>query len=154
MKEKKYYDMIFPLLTLCFFIMFGSIMIGTLAVSAQNISALADKQENISISLAYIKNKVQQTDDIHIAQIEEINALVLTEQQQQITYQTYIYVYENTLRELYLQQGVAFDPKTGTIISDMEQADFQIQEQLLTISLIDLNNQQKHMQIYLTERQK
>lgn len=154
MKEKRQYDSLFPLLLLCMFIISGSLLMGYMAVDTQQIKQTSDEQENLIIALSYIKNKVLQTPGmIQVQQEPQSDYLVLHEEQQGIMYQTYIYVYENSLRELYLQEGVPVQPEDGTIITDMKRITLSVTEHLLQVSLTDNNGQQNTMQIYITERQ-
>lgn len=57
---------------------------------------------------AYISNKVRQNDSyggIQVLKVEGKDILVLSEAVGETIYETWIYEYEGTLRELYIEQG-------------------------------------------------
>ena len=70
-------------------------------------------------SLSYISEKIHQNDTAGAASLSEIEgypALVLTQSHQDIVYKTYIYVYEDELKELFVKDGAAVLPEAGTTI--------------------------------------
>ena len=70
-------------------------------------------------SLAYICEKIHQNDaggDVALGTFDGCDALVLRQPRGEDTYQTYIYVYENELKELFIKDGVEAPAKTGKTI--------------------------------------
>ena len=60
-------------------------------------------------SLAYICEKIHQNDaggDVALGTFDGCDALILRQTRGEDTYQTYIYVYENELKELFIKDGV------------------------------------------------
>jgi hypothetical protein len=67
-------------------------------------------------SLSYIREKVRQADEegqIGFTQLEDCQALTLTQTQGEDTYVTYIYAWEGSLRELFVREGTAVSPGDG-----------------------------------------
>lgn len=70
-------------------------------------------------SLAYICEKIHQNDaggDVALGTFDGCDALVLRQTRGEDTYQTYIYVYENELKELFIKDGVEAPAKSGKTI--------------------------------------
>jgi hypothetical protein len=67
-------------------------------------------------SLSYIREKVHQADEagqISFTQLEDCQALTLTQTQGDTTYITYIYAFDGSLRELFVREGTAASPADG-----------------------------------------
>ncbi len=74
-------------------------------------------------SLSYICEKIHQNDmdgDIAIGSFDGCDSLILKQTHQQDTYQTYIYVYDNELKELFVKEGVLASAKNGRTILAVE----------------------------------
>ncbi len=74
-------------------------------------------------SLAYICEKIHQNDtsgDVSLGTFDGCDALILKQTRQKDTYQTYIYVYENELKELFIKDGVEAPAKSGKTILAVE----------------------------------
>lgn len=70
-------------------------------------------------SLAYICEKIHQNDaggDVALGTFDGCDALILRQTRGEDTYQTYIYVYENELKELFIKDGVQVPAKSGKTI--------------------------------------
>lgn len=67
-------------------------------------------------SLSYIREKIHQADaagQIGLTQLEDCQALALTQTQGDATYVTYIYAWDGSLRELFVREGTAISPEDG-----------------------------------------
>lgn len=74
-------------------------------------------------SLAYICEKIHQNDingDVVLGTFDGCDALILKPPRREDTYQTYIYVYENELKELFIKDGVDAPAKSGKTILAVE----------------------------------
>lgn len=74
-------------------------------------------------SLAYICEKIHQNDingDVVLGTFDGCDALILKQPRREDTYQTYIYVYENELKELFIKVGVDAPAKSGKTILAVE----------------------------------
>lgn len=74
-------------------------------------------------SLSYICEKIHQNDidgDVAIGSFDGCDSLILKQTHQQDTYQTYIYVYNNELKELFVKEGVSASAKNGRTILAVE----------------------------------
>mgnify|MGYP002510910407 CR=1 FL=1 len=74
-------------------------------------------------SLAYICEKIHQNDingDVVLGTFDGCDALILKQPRREDTYQTYIYVYENELKELFIKDGVDAPAKSGKTILAVE----------------------------------
>lgn len=70
-------------------------------------------------SLAYICEKMHQNDvggEVALGTFDGCDALILRQTRQEDSYRTYIYVYENELKELFAKDGVEADAKNGKTI--------------------------------------
>lgn len=70
-------------------------------------------------SLAYICEKMHQNDvggEVALGTFDGCDALILRQTRQEDSYCTYIYVYENELKELFAKDGVEADAKNGKTI--------------------------------------
>ena len=74
-------------------------------------------------SLAYICEKIHQNDingDVVLGTFDGCDALILKQPRREDTYQTYIYVYENELKELFIKVGVDAPATSGKTILAVE----------------------------------
>ncbi len=74
-------------------------------------------------SLSYICEKIHQNDingNVAIGNFDGCDALVLKQTYQEDTYQTYIYVYDKELKELFVKDGVPASSKDGRTILSVE----------------------------------
>ena len=74
-------------------------------------------------SLAYICEKIHQNDingDVVLGTFDGCDALILKQPRREDTYQTYLYVYENELKELFIKDGVDAPAKSGKTILAVE----------------------------------
>jgi len=74
-------------------------------------------------TFSYVVNKIHQSDEegkITMGTYDGLNALIISDEVNNITYCTYLYEYENELKELFTRQGQEFDPKYGTTIVKLD----------------------------------
>lgn len=126
--EKKHViDILFPI---SLFFVFAASSLAVILLSANIYSRTV--QDSVSsfetrTVLSYLTEKIHQNDEngaVSLGSLNGIDALVMEQSYEQQTYATYLYEYEGTLRELFVQKGAAVSPAAGKEI--MPIADFHI----------------------------
>lgn len=89
-------------------------------------------------TLTYIASKARHC-DVHgalaLGELDGIPALVLSREEDGVFYDTYIYGYEGTLRELMVERGHELSPESGAVITDIASLAFTQEGTLLRASL-------------------
>ncbi len=133
-------DFIFILALLCFFA-FGALMAVILGSNAYNgIKADMDSNFEIRTPLSYISTKIRQSDMINSIQIinkEGIDALVLESVDNNEICQTWIYEYQGSLYEVYLEKGTPFQLEDGLGMIPSYGLEFKLKDDLLQIKTAD-----------------
>ncbi|MBO4678513.1 MAG: DUF4860 domain-containing protein [Lachnospiraceae bacterium] len=96
---------------------------GTGASVYQHVVNEMSSNYNSRTSFSYIYNKVHQSDVDGLVSIGKYmgnDALIISEEIDNITYCTYLYEYEGTIKELFTRSGQEFDPSLGTDILEVE----------------------------------
>lgn len=81
------------------------------------------------VSLSYVANKVRQNDkdgSVKIQSLNGNNAVVIKEQYDDATYETWIYHFDGAIYEMFTDEGSAFNPDDGMMV--MEAESFSIEE--------------------------
>lgn len=109
-------DFIFILILLCIFA-FGSLGVVIFGTNIYaNITDQTDTNFNKITPLSYIASKVRAHDgvgNIRTVQKEGTTALVLIEEENGTTYETWIYSYDNYLYDLLVESGTGFNLSDG-----------------------------------------
>lgn len=82
-----------------------------------------DENFNSRTAFTYISNKVHQSDadgNVTLGEFGGVEALIISEEIDNITYNTYLYYYDGYLKELFTRAGQNFDPKYGDDILALE----------------------------------
>ena len=82
-----------------------------------------DESFNSRTAFTYISNKVHQSDadgNVTLGEFGGVEALIISEEIDNITYNTYLYYYDGYLKELFTRAGQNFDPKYGDDILALE----------------------------------
>lgn len=96
---------------------------GTGAGVYQNVVDKMSSNYNSRTSFSYIYNKVHQSDMdglVDVGQYMGNDALIISEEIDNITYCTYLYEYDGNIKELFTRAGQEFDPSYGTDILEVE----------------------------------
>lgn len=100
-------------------------------------------------SLAYICEKIHQNDingDVVLGTFDGCDALILKQPRREDTYQTYIYVYENELKELFIKVGVDAPAKSGKTILAVEDFSMEaVRDGLFRFTCTDANGNRDSM---------
>lgn len=123
-QEKRHtIDVLFVITLFCVFAL--SVIISTTlgARVYRNIVDDMDGNFNTRTSYTYIVNKIHQSDlngFISVGTYEGVDALIISEEIDNIIYNTYLYCYDGSLRELFTRSDQSFDPSFGTELFKLE----------------------------------
>ena len=96
---------------------------GTGASVYLNVVNKMSSNYNSRTSFSYIYNKVHQSDVdglVSVGTYAGSDALIISEEIDNITYCTYLYEYEGTIKELFTRAGQELDPSFGTDILEVD----------------------------------
>ena len=136
-------DILFPLLVFAIFLIAALLMILIGARVYRNTAVRMTENFGVQTSIAYVTTKIHQNDRqgaISVTEFGGANALVIEDRFEDAPYQTWIYYYDGSLREVLAPEGAAFEPESGTAIIDV--AGFaieQLSDQLYKLTSIDTN---------------
>lgn len=85
-----------------------------------------DNNYNIRVSTLYITNKIRQADKSNSIKIKNIagkQSLVINEEYDGLSYETWIYSYNNSLYEITVDEGSTFELSDGNKIMDIDKFD-------------------------------
>lgn len=154
-QEKKHViDLIFPL---AIFFVFAVSALLVLLLSVHIYGDQTDKTlKNFESStpLSYITEKVRQNDsqgNITIEDLNGVNSLVLHGTSSDVTYSTYLYVYNGWLKELTIRDDTSASPEAGKNIieaSNLQVENFSAHTYKITVTDLEGDSQTR----ILTER--
>ncbi len=141
------------ILCLMFLFVLSALSLITLGagIYKKNVSAMAHNY-NQRTACAYITEKVRQSDNngaIHVENIFSQNTLVLQENIDGVTYNTYIYDYDGYLMELYARADLkTFYPQSGQKILEINSFDIEeISDSLLFVDMVVDGGERESMYI-------
>lgn len=133
-------DFIFILALLCVFA-FGALMAVILGSNTyKEIKDNMDSNYELRTPLSYISTKIRQHDDADSIQIitkEGTDALVLESLDAGVLCQTWIYEYNDSLYEVYLDKGTEFNLEDGIAIVPSYGLAFDLENNLLKVEASD-----------------
>ena len=125
---------------LCVFA-FGALMAVILGSNTYSgIKAGMDSNFEYRTPLSYISTKIRQNDDVNSIRIIEkdgTKALVLEKLDNGEICQTWIYEYQNSLYEVYVEKGALFHLEDGLSIIPSYGLEFNLKDRLLEITTAD-----------------
>jgi hypothetical protein len=134
-------DILFALALFCVF------AASALMVALIGARVYRNTVENMNInfdtrsSVTYVSTKIRQSDEAGAVKVSEIAgtpALLLEQKIGDNTYQTWIYHYDGSLREIFTQEGNEIDPEFGTVIMDIEDFSItQVSDNLYSVTSLD-----------------
>ena len=137
-------EALFPIVLFFVLTIFALLVITLAAKIYENTTDNSYRNHQSRIALSYIGEKIHQNKDCQIS-IEEISSttvLKLHREHQENQYNTYIYYYEGSLREIFIKEGITFSLSDGKEI--LKLSDFSMKEAdsgLLYFSCIDAQGQ-------------
>lgn len=127
--KKHMIDFIFPMVL---FFVFALCALAVLLLSAgiyESTTENSSRAYNGQTGLSYISEKIHQNDvhgGVRIGSLDGQEALILTQTHDNVEYSTYIYTYENELKELFLKENATADLNAGTTILEIQ--DFHMEQ--------------------------
>lgn len=115
-------DLLFTLALFCVFAASSLLVVLIGANVYKNTVHGMNQNFNIRTSLSYVCEKVRQNDTadaIRIDSLDNVDALVLTQNYNGCVYETWIYQYDGSLMELFTQKGNDIDPSVGNPIMEV-----------------------------------
>ena len=150
--EHKPLDFIFILALLCLFA-FGSLMSVVLAANTyKSIKESSDSNFELHTPLSYISMKVRQHEEnnaISIVKKEGVDALVLEGLDGDEICQTWIYEYQGSLYEVYLEKDTTFQLEDGLAILPINGLSFDLSNGVLKVQTADHNGLTRSITISL-----
>lgn len=144
---------VFVFLLLGLFAVFGTVLVLLGSQAYRGIVDRTSVHNEARIMGAFVRHAVRAEDQagaVSVAQLNGMPVLCISDQYDDQTYNTYIYVYENELRELYMDAEEAFEPERGeTICEGAVTFDAQVNGRMLTTCITDLNGHEHRSSIVL-----
>lgn len=143
-KQKHMIDFLFPVALFFVFALSALTVILLAARIYQSTTESSSLNYTARTSLSYINEKIHQNDcdgAVYLDEFDECRALVMEQSHNNERYYTYIYIYGQELKELFIKEGVDATASAGRTI--MEIQDFsmeEISENLLKFSCVDNTN--------------
>ena len=135
---KKHSAQLLPVLLLAVFLLLSVLTAVRTAGIYKKVLDRSDRMDR-STALTYITEKVRQNDTagaLRVGQIGPCQALVIT-QGDAIVYDTYIYCYDGSLRELMIKRELTPAPEMGRALLPMELLELTLEDGLLRIRCAD-----------------
>ena len=135
---KKHSVQLLPVLLLAVFLLLAVLTAMRTAACYKKVLDRSDRMDR-STALTYITEKVRQNDTagaLRVGQIGQCQALVIT-QGDAIVYDTYIYCYGGSLRELMIKRELTPAPEMGRALLPMELLELTLEDGLLRIRCAD-----------------
>jgi hypothetical protein len=127
------------LVALFFFLAMGAVVMGVSAY--QGVSEAAERNTAYRTALAYVTNQVRRADaagGVSAGEYQGLDALIITEVFGDYFYDTYIYCYDGSLRELFVERGYELEPAAGTELLPLESmAVAPFGDGLIKVSVVD-----------------
>ena len=142
-KNKTQNHIIDLLFTLALFCVFAATSLAVVIIGANVYKNTVSKMDNnfrVRTSAAYISEKIRQNDKVgavYVSQIQKEPALVLEQEHEENIYQTWIYSYEGTLREVFTEKGTDILPSDGQEIMQIQDLEIRkLLDNLIEFSVI------------------
>lgn len=135
------------LLTACLSVLF----------SASAYREVLDRSNQLTEStvLTYIGEKVRQSDTagaVRVGAIGDCPALIIRQGEERL-YDTYIYCYDGTLRELMIKCELTPEPHMGRSLATMERLDIALEDGLISLTLVDSSGEEHESFVCLRSRE-
>lgn len=123
LKRRHIIDFLFPIALFFVFALSALTLILLAAGIYQSTTERSSLRYTSRTGLAYIGEKIHQNDEngaVYLGSFDGCDALILEQEYNQAAYRTYIYVYENELKELFAKKEAEFPASTGKTILSVE----------------------------------
>ena len=131
------------LFSISVFFVFSAAAVVVLLLSSniyKNVVEDSDRNFELGTTISYITEKIRQNDDretqdIYLCEFDHCDALAISQTQNDITYTTYIYEINGSLKELFIQEGISVSAESGTTIMEIGKLEMsQLNESLLSFT--------------------
>ncbi len=132
--------MIAALLLTCVFGVTLLMVLSTGAAVYRGVQSRVEESGNRRVGLTYITAKIHGGDrknGVSAASFEGVDAVRLTEEIDGISYETWLYVYDGWLRELFCEPSSGLLPEDGETITEAEALTVREESGLLTLTYVD-----------------
>lgn len=142
------------LFTLALFCVFAASALMVVVIGAnvyrQTVRGM-DSNYDSRTSLTYLTEKVRQNDAANAVTIRSVGdspALVLSQQAGERTYETWIYVYDGYLREVFVAQGVHVKPTDGQPIKEQQSFLAEKEGSVLTLTATGTDGETRRATVF------
>ena len=157
-KFKKYINAYRPVLNLLLFSMYAVCLIVTIIFGAKVYNSIVKNKEesfNKTVAVSYITTKIrncnEKSNTIKVSNVDGGEAIVISEEIDGESFETWLYVRNGFLCELFVPVGSDINPMAGTDIIPLEELRAEIKDNLLAISATDSNQNIAKSSVYLYE---
>lgn len=145
-------DSLFSILLFGVYVVFLLLMIVFCAKAYESAAAGEAENNNLHTAAAYVTAKFRTHDtegDIYSGQVAELPALCMTDTVNDRKYVTYIYLYDGSLKELFVSEETPAMPQMGTTIATLASFDVQsLSENFFRIFLTDENGHSRSVLLH------
>lgn len=144
--------MIAALLLAC---VFGVTLLGALSTGAsvyRRVERRVTESGDRRVGLTYIAAKLHggdQWNGVAAADFEGVPAVRLTEEIDGFIYETWLYVYDGWLRELFCEADSGLLPEDGEIIVEARSLSVEEADGLLTLTYVDASGMEETARVYV-----
>ena len=134
LKRRHMIDFLFPVALFFVFALSAVTLILLAAGIYRSTTENSSLQYTSRTGLSYLREKIHQCDEnggVYLGTLDGCDALILEQQYGEDVYRTYIYIWEENLKELFIKDGVEASVENGRTI--LEVRDFTVEQ--LTESL-------------------
>ena len=125
-KSQNRVDTVFVLMIFCVFAVSVFLVLILSGSTYQNMNDISREGQNERIVLSYIRTKTRNIDNVAVSYFNDVSMLELVEVFGTRTFVTMIYLYDGWVRELFHEQGNAFQPGDGVPIMEVSSLDFTL----------------------------
>jgi len=126
---------------------------GTGAKVYERIINNMESNYNSRTSFSYIVNKVHQSDEegkVSVGNYMGYDALVITEEIDNVNFCTYLYYCDGYLKELFIRQSLEIDPQYGTDIIELDSFDVEkVSDSLYRFEFAAKGNETSHLFVHV-----
>ena len=143
------------LFTLALFCVFAASALMVVIIGANVYRQTVDRMNgnyDSRTSLTYLTEKIRQNDAadaVKISSVGESPALVLSQWAGGQTYETWIYVYDGYLREVFAAQGVPVKPTDGQPIKEQQELLIEQEGPVLTLTAVGPDGEMRRETVFL-----
>lgn len=136
-------DSLFVVFLFAVFIFLALIIIGSGAAAYKKTAAQMEDRFDRQTCISYITAKIRsnnEADKISVVDFNGVNALCISDDFGEGVYNTYIYLYDGVIRELFCSTEVSLGLDAGSALTSASGLNFSYSDGLYEITLIDAND--------------